>query len=251
MDLMSRGISFVSSEKVPDALAATTLIYKPGVTMHAVGMDQTIGRITGTARPDLQRRLYASKNVITNYKNYNKNQKQYMEVIKLNIGKATTDIIMEGIELNYKLTRALDRPKLKLKPKYKKNYVEELEVSNELTNESTNESINIISNESINTKIDGVKISNLHKWFSDDENTIHGKMIRYLYNINTKVSFEKFKNDINYTGTDDGFNSAIKHGRGIKCTYGKLWFVRNKNTEIYINENIKKYIYESLIVHNN
>ena len=46
-------------------------------------IEQTIGRITGTARPDLQRRLYASKSVIENYINYNENQKQYLkEIVK-------------------------------------------------------------------------------------------------------------------------------------------------------------------------
>jgi hypothetical protein len=49
--------------------------------MHAVGLCQTIGRITGTARPDLQRRLYASKSVIENFINYNENQKQYLKEI--------------------------------------------------------------------------------------------------------------------------------------------------------------------------
>ena len=55
--LIARGISFVSSEKTPDAIAATTMIYRPGVTMHNVGLCQTIGRITVTARPDLKSML--------------------------------------------------------------------------------------------------------------------------------------------------------------------------------------------------
>lgn len=81
MDLIARGISFVSSEKVADAIAATTMIYKPGATLHNVALAQAIGRITGTARPDLVRRLYASQDIIDNYIAFNKNQKQYLKEI--------------------------------------------------------------------------------------------------------------------------------------------------------------------------
>ena len=219
MDLMSRGISFVSSEKVPDALAATTMIYKPGMTMHAVGMCQTIGRITGMARPDLQRRLYASHDVIENYKHYNMNQKQYLEEIIRNNGKPTNEV-MEMIELNKRLSRPLDRPKLKLKPKYKSF--------------SDSES----DNESIVGEIDGVNLQKLSKWMNDD--SLVGRMIRFLYDQNEEISTEQFKNGIEYNGTDEEFRSNIRGGHAVKSQYGKLWI--QKNNMIKLNDKIRNHL---------
>jgi len=82
MDLIARAISFVSSERSANTVAATTMIYKPGNTLHAVALSQAIGRITGTARPDLQRTLYAPESVIENYLNYNMNQQQYLQEVQ-------------------------------------------------------------------------------------------------------------------------------------------------------------------------
>ena len=44
-DLICRGISYVG-ENQTEPITATTMFYKPGSTMHAVGICQTIGRIT-------------------------------------------------------------------------------------------------------------------------------------------------------------------------------------------------------------
>lgn len=46
MDLMARGISFVSSSNAKDTIAAVSMIYAPGKNQHAVGLAQAIGRIT-------------------------------------------------------------------------------------------------------------------------------------------------------------------------------------------------------------
>jgi len=216
MDLMARGISFVSSEKAIDAIAATTMLYKPGTTMHAVGLCQTIGRITGTARPDLQRRLYASKSVIENFINYNENQKQYLKEISRNENVVTNEI-MKTIELNKKLSRPMDRKKLGLKPMYK----------SESESESEGEG-----------KIDGVDLKKLNKWLND--NSLVGKMIRYLYDQETSISLEEFNNGINYTGTDSQFINNIDNGRGNSCAHGKLWL--NSNNTVILNEKIRNYI---------
>ena len=166
MDLMARGISFVSSEKSVDTVAATTMIYKPGTTMHAVGLCQTIGRITGTARPDLQRRLYASKSVIENFINYNENQKQYLKEISRNENVVTNEI-MKTIELNKKLTRSIDRKKLGLKPMYK--------------SESETES---------ETESEGERMKKLiNNWWNAD--TKIGKILKFVYDSETGVSEDK------------------------------------------------------------
>jgi hypothetical protein len=168
MDLMARGISFVSSEKAIDTVAATTMLYKPGTTMHAVGLCQTIGRITGTARPDLQRRLYASKSVIENYINYNENQMQYLKEISRNENVVTSEI-MKTIELNKKLSRPMDRKKLGLKPMYKSESESETESEIEIESERMKKLIN--------------------NWWNAD--TKIGKILKFVYDSETGVSEDK------------------------------------------------------------
>lgn len=114
-DLMSRGISFVSSKRVEKPLAATTMIYRPGNTMHAVGITQAIGRILGCARPDLGRRLYAPKSVIENYRKFMKNQEKYIKDMEYS---EDTSLAMAKYIHDYKLSRSLDKVKLRLNPQY-------------------------------------------------------------------------------------------------------------------------------------
>ena len=83
------------------------MFYKPGSTMHAVGICQTIGRITGCAMPELPRRLYAPKDVYDTYIRYNQNQ----ELFITKIGKGDEDTITKDIieELVFnKYTRNID-----------------------------------------------------------------------------------------------------------------------------------------------
>lgn len=181
MDLLSRGISFVSTEKVYDALAATTMIYVPGNTMHGVGLCQTIGRICGTARPDLQRRLYASESVITNYKYFNTNQKQYLKELRDNQGILSNQI-MSKIIFNNKLTRPVDRPKVGIKFNYKID-VEAAERANPVGLDDTN----------MKRLID--------LWWK--KNTIIGKILTFVYESGVGVSENELKEYLQEIGSDN------------------------------------------------
>jgi hypothetical protein len=209
MDLIARAISFVSSERSLDTVAATTMIYKPGTNLHAVGLAQAIGRITGTARPDLQRTLYAPKSVIENYLNYNENQEQYLK-------SNNTFESMKKIVLQKRLTRPLDRTKLKLKPKYARE-----------------------QREQVDEEIDGVDLTKLNNWLNDLSTTV-AKMIKYLYDQDRELTFSEFKNGIMYIGSDEDFLSNIRSGQGSRCRHGKLWNYLNGN--ITVNQAIKNYI---------
>jgi hypothetical protein len=88
-------------------------------------------------------------------------------------------------------------------------------------------------------KIDGVELDTLYKYFKS-KNLLIGKMLRYLYKINYKISIQDFKNNIKYTKSDEQFLSNIKNGLGINCQYGQLW--KYENDEIQINQNIKIYL---------
>jgi hypothetical protein len=88
--------------------------------------------------------------------------------------------------------------------------------------------------------IDGVHLKKLNHWMNDDKLLI-GTMVRYLYEQRgTAVSFEKFKEGINYIGTDDGFESNIKNGVGVRSSYGKLWTY--KQNKIYLNPKLRDHI---------
>jgi len=216
MDLLSRGISFVSREKTPDAIAAVTMIYKPGLQMHAVGLCQAIGRITGTARPDLPRTLYAPQDVIDAYKNFNENQKQYLSIMTNATMDVTTKDIMKNVELTKRISRPLDRPKLKLKPAYKKS-----------------------SNE-VNLRIDGVQVKNIKRWINN--NSVVGRILRYLVDKEECVSIEELKEGIGYEETIKKLTSNIDGGRSVEAKNGKLWTSTQNNTKIKLNPNISEYI---------
>ncbi|ARR74944.1 hypothetical protein SAGO17_0024 [Mimivirus AB-566-O17] len=80
--------------------------------MHAVGITQSIGRITGCARPDLKRRVYAPKDVIETYKRTNENQEKYIS--KLSNNNQSVKELIDSMEFK-KLKRNIDKPKLKAK----------------------------------------------------------------------------------------------------------------------------------------
>ena len=217
MDLLSRGISFVSKEKTPDAIAAVTMIYKPGLQMHGVGLCQAIGRITGTARPDLPRTLYAPQDVIDAYKNFNENQKQYLHLLSDATIDRTTKDMMRSIELTNRISRPLDRPRLKLQPVYRK-----------------------LSKLSDDVKIDGVQVKNIKRWVNN--NSVVGRILRYLVDKEECVSIDELKEGIGYEETLKKLTSNIDGGRSVEAKNGKLWTSTHNNTKIKLNPNIFEYI---------
>lgn len=110
-DLICRGISYVGSDK--DApITATIMFYRPGKTMNAVGICQTIGRITGCAMQDLKRRLYCPKDVYETYIKFNENQEKFIKEITKKDNTGTTKETLDNLVFkNFK--RHIDRPKLK------------------------------------------------------------------------------------------------------------------------------------------
>jgi DNA-binding MarR family transcriptional regulator len=220
-DLICRGISYVG-ENVDEPITATTMFYKPGKTMNAVGICQTIGRITGCAMPSLNRKLYCPEDVYTTYMTYNKNQELFIKKIEQNENQTSTKVIVDStIFEEYK--RPIDRPKLNLKMKMVKKRVESESEESESEDEET--------------EIDGVNLKKLRNWI--DGETLVGKMINYLYEYGS-MSSEELKEGLNYEKSDQEFRNNIDGGRGLKCQYGKLWIARNN--QIHLNKNIIKYI---------
>ena len=228
-DLINRGISYVSEGENP--LAATTMIYIPGQTIHAVGLDQAIGRITGKARPDLQRILYTPKRVIEEYKNYNMNQEEKLREIKINPEKTTYELFGEEYDGTYKINK-LDRDVLKIKVKAQPD-----DENNEYNSDD---------------KIDGVSLETLRRWIQEwkrnERSLIIVQLLMYVYenrstNITHEMLFEEKYSKI-HSGDWDSFQANIRNGSSERTQNGKLWISLNNN--IKINPNIVSKIEEFL-----
>jgi len=212
-DLISRGISYVSEDQY-EPLTATTMIYKPGMSMHAVGITQTIGRITGCAMPSLQRRLYAPQEVIETYKTYNKNQETYIKAIeKQDTNKNLTKEIISGMVFE-KMNRHIDRAKLNLKMNYASNKSEEQQGDTERMKQL------------------------IDMWWNAD--TIIGKILRYVYeheNGVNEVELKEFMKDIGSQNVDELFNELTRQQRGHSMV-----FERTQKKISKIRKEAKEYI---------
>ena len=112
-NLMNRGVSFVAEGYNPPT--ATVMFYHGGVKSHVVGLAQRFGRITGTSRPDISRRIvYCSSAVYRDYTGYLANQNLVWNALSdvENNGR-TICSILSSIEGVVPLSRPLDRPTLK------------------------------------------------------------------------------------------------------------------------------------------
>jgi hypothetical protein len=211
-DLICRGISYVGEEQI-EPITATTMFYKPGKSMNAVGICQTIGRITGCAMHELKRTLYAPQNVYNDYIKYNKNQEIYIKGFKKSTENIKTkDIMKEMVFNSYK--RNIDRRKLKIK-------------MNMTTNQKLKQNVN---DNKMNKKID-------RWWVSDD---IYGKVLRFIYNNGHNVDQKILKEMIKQYGSnsvdryyDNLFhrnheNIYIRDGNIIKLSEKARCYIQNK-----------------------
>lgn len=221
-DLISRGISFVSS-KIVNPLTATTMIYKPGKTLHQVGLCQAIGRLTGTAQPKLQRRLYSTDEISSEYKKFINNQKIIMNAIKAN-GNVVSDQVLKSLILD-KSKRTIDRRVLKINSDFK---------FEDFDNSSGSET---------EAEIDGVSRDRMKRlinlWWRAD--TIIGKILRFVYESEVGVSENELKDFIRENGSTNvkaHYDEIIKHDNR---KYNVV-FERTNNNITKINKEAKKYI---------
>jgi hypothetical protein len=223
-DLMNRGISYCSIKKEENSLTATTMIYSPSPNRHGVGLVQTIGRLSGTVRPDLKRTLYAPTNIIDKYLIMCENQEDFIpklqEELDNNISM-DSKIFFQSFELKKALKGLVDRPKLKLKFKYKKS--DDLFVMDGV--------------------IDGVNLDHLTRICNGT--MIVSKMVRYLMDQNEPITLQQFKEGLEYERSDSTFLSHLKNGRQVGSQNGKLWNTGNNYQEIMMNPNIRQYIIDN------
>lgn len=220
-DLMIRGISYCSVKKELNTLAATTMIYRPSPNRHGVGLVQTIGRLSGTVRPDLKRTLYAPTDIIERYKIMCENQEDFIPQLQeelKNNRAMDSKIFFQSFELKNVLKGLVDRPKLKIKFKFKKT-----------ENQDVNDGV-----------IDGVNLDHLRKICNG--NMVVSRMVRYLMDQNEPINFQQFKDGIEYEKSNSTFISHLKNGRQIGSQNGMLWNTGSNYQEIIMNPNIRQYI---------
>jgi len=199
------------------------MFYKPGNTMHAVGICQTIGRITGCAMPDLKRRLYAPKDVYDTYVNYNKNQELYINNIQKGNEDTITKDIIEELVFN-KYNRNIDRMKLNLRMNMKKP--EDIEFSDE---EDSDEEVN---------QIDRMQ-ELINNWWG--KKNLTGKILKFVYDSETGVSENELKEylkECRSKNTTGFYNHMISNGKEYKLiferTSDEITKIKNEARE-YIN----------------
>lgn len=213
-DLICRGISYVSEDKLRP-IAASVMIYKPGQSMHAVGLCQTIGRITGTARPDLERKLYAPRDVFETYISYNKNQEKWISEVESSNKGNVSRMVIDGLVFEHVYKRSTDRPKLKLNMNFKKD-------SKETETETENE-------ESEMRKM-------VDLWWGAD--TIIGDITRFVYQHVDGVTEQEMKSFLKNKGADETWYSDL-HQPKKRYT---IIFKRSKDRKTKLSDLTRNYI---------
>jgi len=216
-DLICRGISYVG-EDIDEPIVATTMFYRSGETMNAVGICQTIGRITGCAGMDMQRRLYCPKEIYDDYMKYNRNQEAYIKKIEKS-EKTTEEVINSTVFEGYE--RPIDRPKLNLTMKWAKKTKKPVESEDESDSEDEEEN-------RMEKLID--------MWWG--KKTIIGKILSYTYE-NEGADEDDLKEFIEECGSKDA--SKMYHHLISKTKEYKLVFKR-KNNITDLNKEARKYI---------
>jgi hypothetical protein len=113
--LLSRGISFVGFDKKKPR-TATVMFYLGSDSTNAVAIAQRIGRITGTSRPDINKRvLYTRDKIFECYTSYLKNQETIYNILKNpeNAELLVAEILETEQSSMIKLGRNMDRLNLK------------------------------------------------------------------------------------------------------------------------------------------
>jgi hypothetical protein len=145
------------------------MFYSGGSTTHIVGIAQKFGRICGTSRPDIQRRVvYCADSVYEDYKSYLKNQEQIFKKLSGAGMEMTMAEILADSGQALPVRRSLDRPALKI-------------VNKEYSSSSSS-----TGGSDSDTEYDTSKMHRLiDKWWK--KNTIIGKILSVCLNLNLKI----------------------------------------------------------------
>jgi hypothetical protein len=217
-NIMNRGISFVSTGENP--IAATVMFYTSSERSHIVGIAQRFGRICGTARSDLSRRVvYCSDKVYGDYSGYISNQNKVWESLDTEENQDRTICsILSGCENVTRIKRPLDRPALK-------------QVNLEYSNTTTSSG----SNTALETDEDKMKRF-VRRWKNEVNQTDIAKLFREMIEENGRMETSVIKSKIGEAPT--GSLTSLRH-HGWVSVFGK------NETHHYIRQEALQY-YNSL-----
>lgn len=208
MDMISRGISFVGKD-FDDPITATMMVYEPSGTLHNVALNQTIGRLTGTASPDLDRTLVCTPEVYHEYVSYNRNIEYTFQNLE------------EYSMLPIENRRALDRPVVKLQNHYG---FRTPETDEDYTDEES---------------IDGVKLRLLRKWCKEVNETVMSRVIYYMLDCDEYTcTVSKIKEDLEIN------DNNLASMRGLRSLNGKIICIND--SVVTLNHRLVDSILESL-----
>lgn len=202
--------------------AASVLFARPNKTLHQVANAQFLCRVSGCARPELKRKIYAPKDITDYFKQFNINQSlQMKEFYKSENKECLTKDIIDNIQFDKNTSNNIDRSILKLKK------------------------LNIIQDDTVEGEIDGVVLSGLKAFLQGD--SIPAKILRQLCIDNKSFTQEEMYELVEYTNTMEAFQSTLRNGNSIGSNHHKLWItvVENNHYTIKANHPLKKYIIEN------
>jgi hypothetical protein len=235
-DLICRGISYVGEEQ-KNPMTATTMFYRPGDTMHAVGICQTIGRITGCAMSNLPRRLYTPKNVYDTYMRYNKNQEKYMDKIEKSSDNKITKSIIEDMVFD-KYERSIDRSKLKLHMNmvYSDDSDSESEDDSDSESEDDSDSESEDGSESEDEEDRMEELINM--WWG--KRTMMGKILSFVYESNgvNENDLKEFIRECGSKNIDRMYKELIRKDKDFTSVFERRNNITNLKQEAreYIDE---------------
>ena len=236
-DLIARGISYCSTNR-KQPFAATRMFLHVGNTMHNVGITQAVGRIMGTARPELDRELYANESIVSEFKKFNQNQKKWIGAVAASVDEISVKTIIDSTDFCI-FKRKIDRPALKLKMKmaYEYNSDSDSESYDDDDDEEDEEDEDEEDKEDEDEDPEVIKSKRIiEKWWTS--NTISGQVLRYMYvNGENGLPYDTLVEFVKSTNSHNPLE-FVEHM--TKRIYGKI-YERITNT-FYIGKSSRDYI---------
>ncbi len=221
--MMARCITYTSRKRSAKASVAVALIYKAGSSIGCTSICQATGRLFGTARPDIKRRLYCTKEVEDNFKGYMSMQEEYFtafEQSKLIDKDILAKDIINGIKYEKPVKRNIERGYFREINKNLKSLLK----GRPLTPPPENENI-------VYQLVD--------RWWN--KKTIIGKILNFVYDSENGVGEEDLKNFISECGSENPeqmFAHLTTNGKEYKHIFKR----KTKTNITNIRNEAKEYI---------
>lgn len=259
-DLAGRCISYVSKDYI---WHLTDLYHTPTNSINLPELIQSAGRLCGRNKGRGHLKYYSSEKIIDDLRKGVFSSCELLGRVKSQLivdtlgHDATISDAIQTIPINKKKLPSKGRKftsnktsrKLVLKSidgddggwdisEYNNNIIEKLYPDEDQNDDFIEDNIGDNMGDIIGY-IDGVPINKLAYWYNS--NLVVGRILKFLYSENRKVTMKEIQNGILYSGSDKQLFNNLTNGSGMKTQFGMLW-KRDKDGYIQINKKIKKLI---------